>query len=111
MTSPSKQAIILALCAGLTACAVSSPRGDLDKLLNEQIGKPVDDPSGFRVQQAKNRIATSRGPHGHVEEEYRVGLRQNCRVFLEIDNEARKVVTWRYGVPDDDCILTPATGR
>jgi hypothetical protein len=112
MNTPLRQALLITLCAALGACA--SSRGELDTLLDEQIGKPMDDPSTFRVQQEKNRINTSRGPHGHVQEEYAVGFRQGCRVLLEVDPQQRKIVNWRYGVSqtgDADCYMSPNVGR
>jgi len=107
-----KRAFAIALCAVLAACA--SSRGEMDKYLDEQVGKSIDDPASFRAQQAQKRIHTGRLRNGHTEEEYLVGFRDGCRVFLELDPQQRKIVNWRYGMTqtgDADCYMSPNVGR
>ena len=70
----------------------------------------MDDPQGFRAQQEAKRIYTGRLRSGRVEEEYLVGFRDRCRVFLEVDPKERKVVGWRYGMTEEadlNCYLSP----
>jgi len=93
------------LCVVIAACA--SARGEMDKYLDDQVGKPIDDPQGFRAQNQDKRIHTGHLRNGHTEEEYLVGFRDGCRVYLEVDPSQQKVVGWRYGITqtgDADCI-------
>lgn len=102
MTPTLKRFAVPLLCALAAACV--SARGELDKMLDEQIGKPADDPNGFRAQHRQDRVYVSRPRGGKIEEEYRIGFRNNCRVFLTIDDRERKIANWRYEGPDEDCI-------
>jgi hypothetical protein len=107
-----RRTLAILLCAVLAACA--SARGEMDKYLDEQVGKSIDDPTSFRAQQAQKRIHTGHLRNGHVEEEYLVGFRDGCRVFLEVDDQQKKIVNWRYGLTqqgDSDCYMSPNVGR
>ena len=90
------------LFATLAACA--SPRGEFEKQLA--------DPQAFREHNQANRIHAGRMANGHVQEEYKVGFRNECRVFIEVDPGPDKAVGWRYnpGYSDLDC-TSPNVGR
>ena len=110
MPIPARHLVILALSAALAACA--SARGEMDKYMDSQVGKPIDDPQGFRAVNAKKRVHTSRSRDGKVDEEYLVGFRDGCRIHLTVDEKARTVAGWRYSgtTSDADCI-SPNIGK
>jgi hypothetical protein len=104
------RALVILLCAVLAAC--SSARTEFDKTLDQQVDKPLDDPQGFRALNKDKRIYTGRLANGHVQEEYKVGFRDECRVYLEVDPQQNKVLNWRFDprYSDMDC-TSPNVGR
>jgi hypothetical protein len=96
-------ALSLALCSALVGCTAG--RDNFYKEMGGDIGKSADDPSTYRVRHPGLRVGMNKLSNGHLEEEYQTGFRLNCRVFFEIDGATQKIVNWRYGQPDDDCIL------
>src|SRR5258706_8860114 len=99
----------LALCFALAGCAYLG-RDNFEQVMGADVGKSADDPSTYRMRHKDSRVGSNKLRNGHVEEEYQAGFRNNCRVFYEIDEATRKIVNWRWGQPDDDCIL-PASAK
>ena len=79
---------------------------------HSEFEKQLDDPQAFRERNQDKRVHTGRLPNGHVEEEYKVGFRSECRVFIEVDPQQGKAVKWRYNpaYSDLDCI-SPNVGK
>jgi hypothetical protein len=89
----------------LGGCTLHSARDDLGALMQREVGKGPDDPDSYRARYPKLRIGAQTLRNGNSEEEFQAGFRDACHVFFEIDKSTRKVVTWRFGQPDDNCIL------
>ena len=83
----------------------------MDDYLNGQVGKPIDDPQGFRAQQAARRV-NALHRNGRTVEEYQVGFRDQCHVQLEIDERTRTIAGWRYApnYSDADCYQSANVG-
>jgi hypothetical protein len=102
---------LLAVLFVLAIAACASSRGELDTYLDDQVGKPIGDPQGFRAQHAGKRVHTQRLANGRSIEQYQIGFRDQCRVDLEVDDRSGKVAGWRYGSDDRDCYENPNVGR
>jgi len=73
-------------------------------VMQQEVGKTLADPGSYRASHPKLRIGARKLKNGNTEEEYRAGFRDQCPVFFEVGPDG-KVVRWRFGQPDDDCIL------
>jgi len=93
------------LVLGLGACTVPSARDELGAVMQKEVGKTLADPDSYRAQHPKLRIGARKLANGDTEEEYRAGFREQCPVFFQVDRASGRVVGWRFGEPDDDCIL------
>ena len=99
------RAWLLLCCLALGSCTLLSARDELGALMQKEIGKTLADPDSYRAQHPKLRIGARRLANGNTEEEYRAGFRDQCPVFFEVERGSGKVTGWRFGEPDDDCIL------
>jgi hypothetical protein len=99
------RAWIVLSCLALGSCTLQSARDELGALMQQEVGKTLDDPASYRAQHPKLRIGARRLANGNTEEEYRAGFRDQCPVLFEIERGTGKVTGWRFGQPDDDCIL------
>ena len=99
------RAWIVLCCFALGSCTLPSARDELGAVMQREVGKTLDDPAGYRAQHPKLRFGARRLANGNSEEEYRAGFRDQCPVFFEVDRASGKVLGWRFGQPDDDCIL------
>jgi len=86
-------------------CSLFSARDDLAQLMDREVGRTADDLDSYRANFRELRRGARELPNGHLEEEWRTGFRDNCPVFFEVDPASGKVLGWRFGLPDDDCIL------
>jgi hypothetical protein len=110
MVSLERSAIFSALVLGLslTACAAPSAHQNFKDIMQGNVGRSLDDPYVYRNRyRAVNYVASKPLPNGNVEEEFRGGRGPTCRLFFEIDNQARKVVGWRYTGTEADCGIVP----
>ena len=82
-----------------------SARDELGAVMQQEVGKTLDDPASYRAQHPNLRIGARKLSNGNTEEEYRAGFRDQCPVFFEVERGTSKVVGWHFGTPDDDCIL------
>ncbi len=89
----------------LAACTLPSARDELAALMQQEVGRTLDDPASYRAQHPKLRIGARRLSNGNTEEEYRAGFREQCPVFFEVERGTGKVTRWHFGEPDDDCIV------
>jgi hypothetical protein len=96
----------LLLAALLSSCAGGNARQNLADWMQDQVGKHADDPNTYRSRYGRFRLGTVALANGNTEEEFRAG-RADCRVFFEIDRSTRKIIAWRYGQPDNNCVLVP----
>ena len=71
------------------------------------VGRSLDDPYIYRNRSRSLYVGANQLPNGNVEEEFRAGRGSTCRVFFEIDKQARKVVRWRYIGTQGDCAVVP----
>ena len=99
------RSLLLSLVFALGACTVPSARDELGALMQKEVGKTLADPDSYRAGHPKLRIGARRLANGNSEEEYRAGFRDQCPVFFEVDRASGRVLGWRFGEPDDDCIL------
>jgi hypothetical protein len=98
---------VFVLCASLTACASGRAYENLGNWMQEQIGKSAEDPDAYRNRYRNLHVAAKELPNGNVEEQYRTGRGLRCQVYFEIDKATRKIVGWRYGGTQEDCVLIP----
>src|SRR6266496_2986853 len=97
MTSPLSSLLISGLAALLAVSLLSCASGH-DNFVNgmqAEVGKDIDNPYLTRNQYPTRRAASRVLPNGNTEEEFHTGW-PGCKVFFEIDNQARKIVGWRY---------------
>jgi len=92
------------------SCTLISARDELGALMQKELGKTLDDPDSYRAQHPKLRIGARKLANGNTEEEYRAGFRDQCPVFFQVERATGKVTGWRFGEPDDDCILGKPLG-
>lgn len=76
-------------------------------IMQIDVGRSVDDKYIYRNRVRSLYVGAKPLPNGNVEEEFRGGRGPTCRVFFEIDNQARKVVGWRYTGTEADCGIVP----
>jgi hypothetical protein len=95
----------LASCITAAGCSFLSARDDLAKLMDREVGRTPGDLDSYRANFPSLSRGSRKLPNGNLEEEWRAGFRDDCPVFFEVDPETRKVLAWRLGLPDDDCIL------
>jgi len=107
LTLALRPALVLMLCASLTTCASGRSHQNFKNTMQSDIGRGLDDPYIYRNRNSNLRVATRTLSTGNVEEEFKGGLKLNCRVFFEIDQTAGKVVGWRYEGSEEDCAITP----
>jgi hypothetical protein len=101
----SLRAGIALLYIGIAGCTLHSARDDLGALMQREVGKSLDDPGSYRAGHPRLRIGARTLSNGNSEEEFRAGFRDACPVFFEVDRSSGKVVSWRFGQPDDNCIF------
>ena len=95
----------------LAGCNANFGRDDLDTMMQDEVGRTRTDPESYRARHPNLRLGERALSNGHVEEAYRIGVRDNCVVRFEVDPASGKVVTWRFDVPDEDCILANPAER
>ncbi len=76
-------------------------------MMERQVGKSTDDYYAMRNRDRVLFVSEQKLPNGNVEEEFRMGRGPTCRVFFEINNDAQKIVGWRYIGTENDCAFPP----
>lgn len=99
--------LALVLLISLTACASGRAHQNFKNIMQLEVGKPVNHPYLTRNEYPGRRVASRVLPNGNIEEEFKAGIGLRCRVFFEIDNQAKKIVGWRYEGTEQDCAIVP----
>jgi len=100
--------MLLAVCLllpALSACSAVTPHENFKNFLRNNLGKSVDDPSSDVARYPQLLVGSQVLPNGNIENQYR--WRGACRYFLEIDQQTRKIVGWRFEGSERDCEIVP----
>lgn len=96
-------AILLVLVA---ACTTDIAHKNFLTIMQNQVGKNLDDPYTTRNRYPERRISVRSLVNGNTEEEFQTGGK-SCRVFFEIDSKEKKIVGWRYEGAREECLIVP----
>jgi len=107
---PLRSAVLVALVMmgmSLAACASDVAHQNFRTIMQGQVGKSVDNPYTTRNRYPDRQLSIRQLVNGNTEEEFKTGRGLRCRTFFEIDNQAHKVVGWRYEGSEQDCAIVP----
>lgn len=98
--------VLAALGNSFAACSTGRAHQNFKSAMQAQVGRDLNDPYLLR-NKSPNYVGTKILPNGNAEDEFKIGRRLNCRVFIEADKAIGKTVGWRYEGIDDDCVIVP----
>lgn len=75
--------------------------------MNVDIGRSSTEPYAYRNRVRSLFVSSRELPNGNVEEQFRGGRGPTCRVFFEINEREKRIVSWRYEGTEFDCGIVP----
>ena len=96
--------IVMSVC--LASCGyMLRPHDNFKHIMQAQVGKKRYDQSLLLVRYPEDVVGRIFLLNGNIEDEFK--LNNDCRVFFEIDNITRIVISWRYEEHNNRCRIIP----
>lgn len=98
--------VLAAMGVSFAACSTGRAHQNFKSAMEAQVGRDLNDPHLLR-NRSPNYVSTRALPNGNIEDEFKIGRRLNCRIFIEADKTVGKTVGWRYEGSEQDCVIVP----